>query len=264
MPPLLEGAWRYRSFIASSIAGEFRARYARSKLGVAWMVGNPLAQVAIFALVLSAVLSSRLPGVEGPYAYAIFLTAGMLAWALFAEIVGRCLTVFIEAGPVLTKLAFPRICLPLIAIGGAVVNNLLLFAAMVAVFLLLGHPPGVALAWYPVLALLTVALASGLGLVLGVLNVFIRDVGQVVPIALQFLFWLTPIVYVPEIVPEPWRGAFAWNPLTSLVAAYRDVFVAGRAPDPIALAPVALLAAALLALALFMFRRAGPDLPEAL
>jgi len=264
MLPVILGAWRYRAFIASSIISEFRARLARSKLGALWMIGSPLVQVAIYALVLSGVLSSKLPGIEGSYAYAIYLTAGMLGWTLFAEIVSRCLTVFIDSGQVLTKLAFPRICLPLIAIGGAVVNNLLLLAAALVVFLLLGHTLGAALIWFPLLMLLTVALASGVGMVVGILNVFIRDVGQFVPIALQLLFWFTPVVYVAEIVPEPYRSWLDWNPLTALVTAGRDVVVHDRAPDFLALAPVASLAALVLALAFFMFRKASPDLSEAL
>src|SRR5574342_539482 len=95
---MLLGAWRYRYFILSSIRTEVRVRFIRSRLGGLWMILNPLAQVLIFAFVLSAVLSAKLPGVSNQYAYAIYLMAGILGWSLFLEIVNRCLTLFIDNG----------------------------------------------------------------------------------------------------------------------------------------------------------------------
>jgi len=86
---LLKSLWAYRGFVASSIRNEFAARFARSRLGGLWMIIHPLAQVAIYALILSNVLAARLPGIDNRYAYAQYLMAGILAWTLFAEIVSR-------------------------------------------------------------------------------------------------------------------------------------------------------------------------------
>jgi lipopolysaccharide transport system permease protein len=261
---LLVGAWRYRYFIATSIAADLRMRFVRSKLGGLWMILNPLAQVAIFAFILSAVLSTKLPGIESRYSYALYLMSGMLSWSLFAEIVTRCLTVFNENSSLLTKLVFPKICLPLIAVGAALINNAFLLLATLFVFALLGHWPGIGLVWLPLLMLVTIALAIGAGLILGVLNVFMRDIGQVVPVLLQFLVWLTPIVYVTSFVPAPYRVWLAVNPLYAVVTGYQAVLVFGRAPEWPAVAAVALVAVVLMALALFMFRRASIELVDAL
>src|SRR5262245_47445147 len=114
---MLLRAWRYRHFIFSSIKNEFLSRFARSRLGGLWMVIHPLAQVVIFAFILSALFSSKLPGIDSRYAYALYLTAGMMAWSLFSELVSRSLTVFLENGNLLKKMMFPRICLPLIVYG---------------------------------------------------------------------------------------------------------------------------------------------------
>ncbi|MFI3197448.1 MAG: ABC transporter permease, partial [Methylococcaceae bacterium] len=199
MKALLLAAWRYRFFIVSSIKTEFRSKFVRSALGGLWMILNPLSQVLIFAFVLSAVLSAKLPGITNQYAYAIYLMAGTLGWSLFAEIVNRCLTLFIDNGNILKKLVFPRIALPLIVTGSAVVNNALLFVAILLIFGVLGHLPSMALIWLPVLMIINIALALGLGLGLGVLNVFMRDIGQIVPVIMQFLYWFTPIVYMANI-----------------------------------------------------------------
>jgi lipopolysaccharide transport system permease protein len=261
---MLSGAWRYRFFIATSVKTELRIKFVRSRLGGLWMILNPLSQVLIFAFVLSAVLSARLQGIDNRYAYAIYLMAGTLGWSLFAEIVTRCLTLFIDNGNILKKLAFPKIALPLIVTGSALVNNILLFGAILAIFGVLGHAPGLALVWLPLLMAVTIALALGLGLALGVLNVFMRDIGQVVPVALQFLYWFTPVVYMANVIPEKYRAALVFNPLIPIIAGYQDVLLYNRAPAWPGLVRTALVAALLLLLALTLFRKAGADMVDQL
>jgi lipopolysaccharide transport system permease protein len=264
MKGMLLGAWLYRHFILSSIHNDFLVRFARSKLGALWMILHPLAQVAIFAFILSAVLSAKLPGISSQYAYAIYLMAGMFAWSLFSEIVTRCLTLFIENGNLLKKIVFPRICLPLIVSGTALINNVLMFIAILVIFGLLGHVPGATLVWLPLLMALTMALALGVGLVLGVINVFVRDVGQVVPVLLQFTFWFTPIVYVVSVVPETYRNWLAINPMYHIVMGYQEILVFNRAPELSGTVSVLVLALGFLGFALYLFRRASAEMLDVL
>lgn len=261
---MLSGAWRYRFFILSSIQTELRTKFIRSRLGGLWMILNPLAQVVIFAFVLSAVLSAKLQGVDNRYAYAIYLMSGTLGWSLFAEIVNRCLTLFIDNGNILKKLAFPKIALPLVVVGSALVNNLLLLLAILAIFGVLGHPPGLALLWLPVLMLVAIVLALGLGLLFGVLNVFIRDVGQVVPVLMQFLYWFTPVVYMVHIIPEQYRDWLSLNPLIPLITGYHDVMLYNRTPEWSGLAGTFLIGVVLSGFSLVMFRKASPEMVDQL
>jgi lipopolysaccharide transport system permease protein len=261
---MLQGAWRYRFFISSSIRTELRIKFVRSRLGGMWMILNPLAQVLIFAFILSALLSARLPGIGNRYAYAIYLMAGTLGWSLFADIVTRCLTLFIDNGNFLKKLAFPKIALPLVVTGSAVVNNALLCCAVLLIFGLLGHMPGPALLLLPLVMIVTIALALGLGLALGVLNVFMRDIGQVVPVVLQFIYWFTPVVYMADIIPARYRAWLVLNPLIPIVTAYQDILLYQRAPDWRSLGGSLLLACVLLALALLLFRKASPEMVDQL
>jgi lipopolysaccharide transport system permease protein len=159
MKDMLLAALRYRYFIFSSIKTELRTKFVRSRLSGLWMIFNPLAQVLIFAFVLSALLSAKLPGIDNKYAYTIYLMAGTLGWTLFSEIVNRCLTLFIDNDNILKKLVFPKIALPLIVTSSPLVNNILLFVAILAIFSILGHPPGIALIWLPALMVTTITLA---------------------------------------------------------------------------------------------------------
>lgn len=261
---MLTGLWKYRSFILSSVRNELVARFSRSTLGGLWVILQPLAQVAIYALVLSAVLSTKLPGIDNQFAYAIYLTAGMLAWSLFSEIITRCLTLFIDNGNLMKKMMFPRVTLPAVVVGSSLINNVMLFVAIIGVFAMLGHMPTIQLIWLPVITLVAVALAMGLGLILGVLNVFIRDTAQVVPIILQVGFWFTPIVYPISIIPETYRSWLSYNPMYPIVKGYQDILVYNVAPDIAGIAWIAAFSFVLLGLGLMLFRRASAEMVDVL
>lgn len=261
---MLKSLWQYRGFVISSIRNEFVARFARSSLGGLWMIIHPLVQVAIYALILSNVLAAKLPGIDNKYAYALYLMAGILAWSLFTEIVSRCLNLFIEQGNLMKKMRFPRITLPTIVVGSSLLNNFLLFIALIVVFALLGHMPQTQMLWLMPLTAAIVLLAIGLGLILGVLNVFVRDIGQVIPIVLQVWFWFTPIVYPVSIIPEQLQSLMNYNPMFPIVSAYHDTLVYAKAPDLQLIATVSAVAMALLLLSLFMFRRASAEMVDAL
>lgn len=261
---MLKGLWEYRGFIITSIRNEFIARFARSKLGGLWMIIHPLSQVAIYALILSNILAAKLPGIDNKYAYALYLMSGILAWNLFSEIVSRCLNLFIEQGNIMKKMRFPRIALPVIVVGSCLLNNLLLFVAVLVVFAALGQIPNLEMFWLLPLTIAVTLLAVGLGLVLGVANVFVRDVGQVVPIILQVWFWFTPIVYSANILPKYLHGTMEINPMFSIVNAYHDVLVYQVSPNLNEIAIPVIVAFTLMLLGLFMFRRAAPEMVDSL
>ncbi|SMP86942.1 lipopolysaccharide transport system permease protein [Epsilonproteobacteria bacterium SCGC AD-308-E02] len=260
----IKAIWVYRFFILNSIKTEFQTRFARSKLGGFWMILHPVAQVAIYALVLSSVLSAKLPGIDNHYAYAIYLMAGTLAWSVFIEIIMKSLTVFVDNGNLLKKMAFPKITLLVVILGTTLISNILLFLAILVVFGLLGHAPTTQILWLPMLTTLVLALSIGLGLLLGVMNVFIRDIGQVTPILLQFWFWLTPIVYTIDMLPAYYKMFFMINPMTSIVQAYQSILVYGTSPNLSSLIYPSLLSLFLLSLSLFVFMKANEEMADVL
>ncbi len=264
MSTLVNALWAYRGFVAGSVKREFQSKYRNSLLGAAWTVLNPLAMIVVYTVIFSQVMKAKLPGVDSTFAYSIYLCAGLLTWNFFAEIVGRAQNIFLEHANLMKKLSFPRMTLPVIVVLGAGVN----FAIIVGLFLLFllvsGNWPGWAiLGAIPVLAV-QVALSIGLGITLGVLNVFFRDVGQFFGIAITFWFWLTPIVYPSSILPDGARDVLlAWNPMAPIIGAYQRIFVTGQWPDWPSLLMPAVVATALCMLSLRLFRkRAGEMVDE--
>lgn len=261
---MFRSLWQYRHFVISSIRNEFKVRFSRSKLGGMWIIINPLSQVLIYALILSNVLSAKIPGIENKYSYAIYLMAGMLAWTLFNEIISRCLNLFIEQGNLIKKMSFPRITLPSIVIGSCLLNYILLFIAILAIFALLGHQFSLVMLWLVPLTIILVIFSLGIGLTLGVLNVFLRDIGQVVPIILQVWFWFTPIVYPETIIPEQYQYLMNLNPMYSIVSAYHNILVYNETPHLFAIAVINIIALVTLLLSLFIFRRASQEMADVL
>jgi len=255
---------RYRGFIVGSVQREFQTKYRNSLLGAAWTVLNPLAMIVVYTVIFAQVMRSRLPGTDSEFAYSIYLCAGVLSWGLFAEIASRAQTMFIENAGLIKKISFPRICLPIIVVANACINFGIIFSLFTVFLLVSGNFPGLPyLALLPLYALM-IAFALGLGIILGVLNVFFRDVGQFFAILLQFWFWFTPVVYPVTVLPQHIRDLLRWNPMAPVIGAAHDILVHGRWPDWGTLWPVALLALLLCVLGMHLFRKRAGEMVDQL
>lgn len=264
MPAMLSALWAYRAFILGNVKREFQSKYRNSVLGAAWTVINPLSMIIVYTVIFSQLMRARLPGVDSTFAYSIYLCAGVLSWGLFAEIVGRGQNVFLENANLLKKLNFPRLCLPVTVVANAVVNFAIIFGLFTAFLVVSGNFPGLPyIAVFPVLAIL-VAFAIGLGIMLGVLNVFFRDVGQFFGIFLQFWFWFTPIVYPASILPERLRPYMSLNPMARLIAAFQTILVEGMWPNWYSLVPVAVLALVVCMVGFGFYRRHAGEIVDEL
>jgi lipopolysaccharide transport system permease protein len=264
MTGMLRALWAYRGFIRGSVAREFQSRYQNSVLGAAWTVLNPLAMIVVYTVIFAQVMRARLPGVDSTFAYSIYLCAGVLTWGLFSEIALRSQNVFLENANLLKKLSFPRMTLPVTVVCNAFVNFGIVFGLFTVFLLATGNFPGLPyLALLPVLGLLA-AFALGLGVTLGILNVFFRDVGQAFGIVIQFWFWLTPIVYPATILPERIRPLLDVNPMAPVIAAFQDILVNRQWPHWLSLLPTLALAVALCLLGLRLFRRHAGELVDEL
>lgn len=255
--------WTYRGFIVGSVKREFQSKYLNSLLGATWMVLNPLAQILVYTVIFSQVMRAKVPGVDSGFAYSIYLCAGILTWGLFAEVVTRSQNMFLDNANLLKKLNFPRLCLPITVLMNALINFAIVFSLFTVFLIVTGNFPGaVFVAMFPLLMLLLV-FAIGLGMVLGVLNVFFRDVGQFFGIFITFWFWLTPIVYPVTILPTAVQPYMSINPMYALMSGFQNVLVHKQWPHWSGLAWIAVLGCLLCWWGLRLFRkRAGEMVDE--
>jgi lipopolysaccharide transport system permease protein len=264
MAVMMKNLWAYRGFILGSVKREFRLRYRNSMLGVAWTVINPMAMIFVYTIIFSQAMRTKLPGTGSSFAYSIYLCSGVLTWGVFAEIVTRSITVFLDNANLLKKLNFPRLCLPVITVLTALLNFAIVFGLFTIFLIVSANFPGWSyLALLPVLLVL-VAFSAGLGITLGVLNVFFRDVGQLFAVVVQFWFWLTPIVYPVSILPDSIRRLLVLNPMAGVIASSQQILVSGQWPDWVSLLPAAVLAAALCFYGWRLFRKRSGEMVDEL
>ncbi|WP_042806557.1 ABC transporter permease [Yersinia massiliensis] len=261
---MLLAIYRYRGFIFGSVKRDFQSRYQMSMLGVSWLVLQPLSMIVVYTVIFSQLMQARLPQTSGSFSYSIYLCAGILTWGLFAEILSRSQNVFTDNANLLKKLNFPRICLPLIVALSSLLNFLIIFTLFILFLLISGNFPGLVILGIIPLIILQIIFAIGLGITLGVVNVFFRDVGQFVNILLQFWFWFTPIVYMIGTLPEWAQGLIRWNPMAGLIGSYQNIFVHGQWPTLAPLKFVIFLSVIFCILGLKLFKKHSADMVDEL
>jgi lipopolysaccharide transport system permease protein len=210
--------WSFRGLLAALAMRDLKLRYRQTALGVGWVLIQPFLACGIMAFVFGTVAGITRPGKSSAF---IFVLGGFIGWSLFSTIFLRVTQCLVQHAGLISKIFFPRVILP----GVAVVSALLDTAVVLALFFLLVLPSGGTIGFQvlllPVWLLVILVLAFGLGLISAALSVRFRDVQHIIPVLLQIAFYATPIAYSASAVPERWRGLFMLNPLAPLFEALR-------------------------------------------
>jgi ABC-type polysaccharide/polyol phosphate export permease len=222
---------KYRRLIWQHAVADLRHRYAGTGLGVVWNVLHPLALIVIYSVVFSVVLNPNDPQFR-TIPYPLYLCSGLLPWLAFAECITRGTNAFCENAAYLKKLPIPEQVFVAQTAASATLGLGISFSLLLAGSILFGHRPT---GWWLLLPLPLVALQAlgfAVGLLCGTLNVFFRDIGQLLTVALQVVLWTVPVVYyvTPEHLPHWLAVIFRWHPLMPALTAVRDLFLYGRAP----------------------------------
>jgi lipopolysaccharide transport system permease protein len=260
----LRRTWGVRDYIVAAVKRDFVARYLGTQLGFFWAVAQPLALIATYTLVFAQIMRPALPGHDTPFAYSIHLCSGIVVWQLFSELLTRSVGVFVHNANLLKKVSLPKLALPVTVALSGLVNFAVILVLFVAFLVAIGKFPGIIVFALVPVVVIVVALALGLGVLLGSVNVFYRDVEHTVTLVLGFWFWLTPIVYPSRTLPDALAAVFAWNPMWPLVQFAQSIFVEYSVPPWSALAYPAVVAAALLAIGLRAYRALSGDIVDEL
>jgi ABC-type polysaccharide/polyol phosphate export permease len=228
---MIGGLWIHRKFIFKNALNDLRQRYAGSALGISWNVFNPLAQILVYTFVFSQVMAARLPNVSSTYAFAIYLCSGLLPWISFSETILRGANSLLENSTYLKKLPIPeQIFVAQVTVSSTLVLSISMILLFIINILLGGH---LAISWLalPLILLLFQGLAFGIALALSCLNVFFRDIGQLIGIFLQIWMWMTPIVYVKDILPASYQEILLYNPVYPYIESLHKIVVFGQWPE---------------------------------
>ncbi len=230
---LVLNLWQHRELIVQFAVREVQGRYRGSFLGLIWSFVSPLFMLATYTLVFGVVFRSPWRGStpENLKEVALIIFAGLIAFNLFSECIGRAAGLIVAVPNYVKKVVFPLEVLAVSVLGSAVFHSLVSVAVLIAGMLLsLGRLP-VTLALLPLAAMPLLFLTLGLTWFLCGLGVFVRDLQHLVALALQILFFSTPVFYSLEIVPEPLRTVVKFNPLTPVVENFRRVTLWETMPE---------------------------------
>lgn len=266
----LAEVWSFRPLVWNFAQRELKGKYKGSLLGWAWSLINPVATLITYTIVFSTIFRAVPPplgnGREGNYT--LFLFTGLVVWTFFSNTVNGSMTSLVSVGPLLRKIYFP----PFAPVAGTAVahgvQTGIEMTILVLVMAVLGN-----ISWtlllLPLLCVLLVMFALGIGLVLAVWNVYYRDVSYLVGLVLQILFYATPIIYPPTLVPEeafglPLRMLLSLNPLAQFVAAFRDVVYSLEYPSLLHLLSLTVMSVGMMAFGWWIFHQRARDVSEEL
>ena len=241
--PNIRELWRARELLFYLVWRIIKVRYRQTAVGVGWALVQPLLTMIVFTLIFSKVANVGSAGVP----YPLFVLAGLLPWNYFASSVTVTSQSIVSNVPLITKVFFPRILLPLSSTIAPLVDLLSSLVLLVVVMAFYRTPLRLTMLLVPLLLLAVVTTALSISLWLSAINVRYRDVTFVVPFLVQLWLFLTPVVYPGALVPEgPLRVLYALNPMVGVVEGFRWALF-GTAIDTALVLPSALMVLFLLA-----------------
>lgn len=249
--------WRYRSLIWALVCRHLSARYRGSILGFVWSFLNPLCLIAVYALVFKYYI--RFNNVDN---YTLFLFAGLLPWIWFSSGLLEATGAISGGGNLVTKAMFPPHVLPIVSVLTNLMNFLFSLPLLVAFMFATGITPTISFIALPVVILVELVFLAGLALALSAINVHFRDVQHILGNLITFWFFLCPIIYPPENVPERFRFTLYLNPVAIFTDMYHKVIVKGTYPDLYLLGFSAVVATLSFAIGNLIFNRYREDFAE--
>jgi len=235
----LREIWKYRELLWILTERDIKVRYKQTALGVAWVILRPVLSVAIFTVVFGYL--AKIPS-EG-YPYPVFVLSALIPWTFFSSAVAASGNSLLGSAGLIGKIYFPRLIIPVASIGSSVIDFAISAVFLLAVLPLFGVAWTLSLLRVPVLLLMVLCLALGVGTLFSALVVRYRDFVGLMGYLLQVWMYATPVVYPASLVPGRWRWILYLNPMAGLTEAFRAAFL-GKPfePGPIALSCVASVA----------------------
>ena len=217
--------YKFRYALSQLVFQQLILRYRRTALGYLWTLLSPLLMMSVMAVVFSSLFKSDLK------TFAVFLFGGMIPWTYFSSVVAQSSSSLINNEGMIKKVYIPKGIFPLSIALGLLIDSLFSFVALFFIILAVGGTLSLGLLFLPVSFLLLFLFSFGVGLILSIATVFFRDFQHITTIALQGLFFLTPILYQPGLIDGKLGLLVSLNPVTPYIALFRAPLVDGSFPD---------------------------------
>ena len=222
---LVQDLKNYREFLKSNVKKDIRGKYKGSFLGVLWSFINPLLSVLVYAIVFPYIMRIKVEN------YLIYLITGIIPWTFFTSSINMGMISILSNADIIKKVYFPRIILPISTVTSCLVNFLI--SCIIILIFCIGSGLGISihLLWLPFIAIIQYVMLLGFTFILSAIEMYMRDIEHIVSFILSMAFYVTPILYTPDIFPDNLAWVLKLNPMAYLVNAYRSVFFYQKMPD---------------------------------
>ena len=245
--------WRYRELLYFLVWRDVKVRYRHTVLGAAWALLQPVMTMAVFAIVFGRL--AHVPSDGQPYA--IFVLTALIPWTYFATAIAAGANSLVGSEHLISKVYFPRLLIPVAAVLTPIVDFAIGLALLVVVLLSAGRLPSFAVLMLPLFVLLALMTALATALWCSALNVRYRDVRYLLPFAIQFWMFATPLAYPASIVPDRWRAVIGLNPMATVAEGFRWALLGTAAPVTMAVLSFVVVTAALVSGVAYFRRMEG-------
>lgn len=243
--------WRFRELLLILTWRDIQVRYKQTVLGAAWAVLQPLTTMVVFSLFFGRIAEMPPRGI----AYPLFVFAGLLPWFFFQGAITSASLSIVGNHNLVTKVYFPRLLIPLSAVGTPLIDFGIAFVLLVIMMFCYGLVPGLSVLLAPAIVFLLVLTAAAVGTLLAALTVAYRDFRHVVPFGVQLWMFATPSIYLqPEVIGPLGQTWLPLNPAYGLIASFRAVMFSSEVPVATLLTSTA-MTLILVGIALAYFRR---------
>jgi lipopolysaccharide transport system permease protein len=230
-------------------------RYLGSSLGSFWAIANPIFMLGLYTYVFGFVFKIRLPGSETTLSYVIWLISGYGPWIATTEAIMASAASVVGAAGIVKNMAFKTELLPISAAFAGLISLLVSFCFLVILMIFSGDYPSWHVLWLPCIVVIQFFFIAALGLWLSAINVFIRDLIQVLPNLLTIILFSTPIFYAMDSMPDLIKSISYVNPFHHIADSYRKVLVEHQNPNYLGLVYLIFLSLGIFLSGLAGFRR---------
>jgi lipopolysaccharide transport system permease protein len=217
--------WRYRDLLRVLAWRDIAVRYKQTVIGAAWALIRPFLTMVVFTAIFGKL--AKLPS-EGTAPYAIMVFAGMLPWTFFSGALSDASNSLLAGANLISKVYFPRLILPMAAIGVALVDFAVNFAILIALMAWYRFMPSWQIVLLPIFMVIAIFASLGPALWLTALNVKYRDIRYIIPFLVQFGLYVSPVGYSSTVVPEQWRLVYSFNPVVGVIDGFRWCILGGQ------------------------------------
>ena len=242
--------WRYRTLLSLFVWRDIKVRYKQTKLGIVWLVLQPLAMTIVYSIFFGYI--ARVP--SGGVPYPVFVLSGIVIWQFFSRAVNEGSTSLAGQQALIGKIYFPRLIAPLTAMAGALVDFVIMVGVLLLAMIYFQAWPTWHIILAPFFLLVLGMFALAISLVLAGLDAIFRDVRYALGFVMQVWYFCSPVIYPVELVPERFQTLYLLNPTTPLVQGFRWAITEGPVAPPlwsVALALTVTVVALLIGLAVF-------------